>query len=55
MDVDITAGRVTTVVVSENTTGDATLASCISKRIRGWRFPSEVTDSVYLPFALNAS
>ena len=55
VDVDITAGRVTTVVVSENTTGDATLASCISKRIRGWRFPSDVTDSVYLPFALNAS
>jgi outer membrane biosynthesis protein TonB len=55
VDVDITAGRVTTVVVSENSTGDATLASCITKRIRGWRFPSEVTDSVYLPFALNAS
>lgn len=55
VDVDITAGRVTTVVVAENTTGDSSLASCITKRIRGWRFPSEVTDSVYLPFALNAS
>lgn len=55
VEIEITSGRVTTVVVAENSTGDAALASCISKRIRGWRFASDVTDSVYLPFALNAS
>ncbi len=55
VEIEITGGRVTTVVVAENSTGDAALASCISKRIRGWRFASDVTDSVYLPFALNAS
>lgn len=55
VEIEITSGRVTTVVVAENTTGDSALASCISKRIRGWRFASDVTDSVYLPFALNAS
>ena len=55
VEIEITSGRVTTVVVAENSTGDSALASCISKRIRGWRFASDVTDSVYLPFALNAS
>ncbi len=55
VSVEISAGRVTTVVVEENSTGDDALGSCITKRIRGWRFPTEVTDSLYLPFALNAS
>jgi outer membrane biosynthesis protein TonB len=55
VDVDIASGRVTNVSVAENTTGDKALESCITSAIRRWRFDASVTDSVYLPFSLNAS
>lgn len=55
VDVDIASGRVTNVTIAENTTGDKALESCITSSIRRWRFDESVTDSVYLPFSLNAS
>lgn len=55
VDVSINGGRVTSVSIAENTTGDAKLESCITRSIKGWRFDSSVSDDVYLPFSLNAS
>ncbi len=55
VDVDVSAGRVTSVVVSDNTTGDSALESCVKSKIRRWRFPSDFSDSIYLPFALSPS
>lgn len=55
VDVSISAGRVTSVSIAENTTGDAKLESCITRSIKGWRFDASVSDDVYLPFSLNAS
>lgn len=54
-DVTINAGRVTSVSIAENTTGDAKLESCITRSIKGWRFDASVSDDIYLPFSLNAS
>lgn len=52
--VDISAGRVTTARIEENTTGDKDLETCVVKKVRGWRFPTEVTESgVYFPFSLS--
>ena len=55
VDVSISAGRVTSVSIAENTTGDSKLESCITRSIKGWRFDTSVSDDVYLPFSLNAS
>jgi outer membrane biosynthesis protein TonB len=55
VDVSINAGRVTSVTIAENTTGDSKLESCITRSIKSWRFDSSVSDDVYLPFSLNAS
>jgi hypothetical protein len=38
VDFDITGGRVTTVGISTNTTGDKGLEDCVKSRVRGWRF-----------------
>ena len=55
VDVSINGGRVTSVSVAENTTGDSKLEACITRSIKGWRFDASVSDDVYLPFSLNAS
>jgi outer membrane biosynthesis protein TonB len=56
IEIDVASGRVTTVDISENTTGDKELESCLKSRVRSWRFPAEVTESgIYMPFSLNAS
>jgi len=52
--VHISGGRVTSVELDENATGDAELGACIASKIRRWRFPSEVSATVYLPFILSA-
>ena len=54
-DVSISGGRVTSVSIAENTTGDAKLESCITRSIKSWRFDPAVSDDIYLPFSLNAS
>ncbi|NOY24599.1 MAG: AgmX/PglI C-terminal domain-containing protein [Oligoflexia bacterium] len=55
LDINISAGRVTSVNIAENTTGDSALESCVKRKARIWRFPPEVTDAIYLPFALTPS
>ena len=55
VEVSIAAGRVTSAVIVENTTGDSALESCVTRKIRGWRFPAEAEGDVYLPFALSAN
>lgn len=50
----ITGGRVTSVQVLGNTTGDSELASCIALKVKTWRFPSDLepdTEVMY-PFIL---
>ena len=55
INVDIANGRVTNVTISENQTGDKAIEGCIKGKVRRWRFSSEVTESIFLPFALSAS
>jgi outer membrane biosynthesis protein TonB len=52
VDFDITGGRVTTVGISTNTTGDKGLEDCVKSRVRGWRFDPSVEDAVSYPFSL---
>jgi hypothetical protein len=55
ISVDIANGRVTAVNISENQTGDKAIESCIKGKVRRWRFGSEVTESIFLPFALSSN
>ncbi len=50
--VSISGGKVAAVVIDENSTGDSELGRCITSKIRRWRFPAEVSDTIYLPFVL---
>lgn len=52
VDFDITGGRVTSVGISTNTTGDKGLEDCVKSRVRGWRFDPSVEDAVSFPFSL---
>lgn len=55
ISVDIAAGRVTGVRIEENSTGDKAIEGCVIGKVRRWRFPSDATESIYLPFALSAT
>ena len=53
VDVEISDGKVMMAKVSSNKTGDNGLGACIEKRIKRWKFPSDCSDFVSLPFALS--
>ena len=53
VDVEIADGKVMMAKVSSNKTGDNGLGACIEKRINRWKFPSDCSDFVSLPFALS--
>ena len=53
--IDIVNGRVTKVMISENQTGDKAIESCIQGKVRRWRCSAEVSESIFLPFALSAN
>ena len=53
VDVEIAGGKVMMAKVSSNKTGDSGLGACIEKRIKRWKFPSDCSDFVSLPFALS--
>jgi hypothetical protein len=53
VDVEISDGKVTMAKVASNKTGDNGLGACIEKRIKRWKFPSDCSDFVSLPFALS--
>jgi TonB family protein len=55
IEVRVTAGRVTSVKVVQNATGDSALESCVVKKVQSWRFPPEVSTTIRLPFALSSS
>jgi len=55
ISVDIAAGRVTSVRIDENATGDKAIESCVKGKVRRWRFGAEVTESIFLPFALSST
>lgn len=55
ISVDISAGRVTNVRIDENATGDKAIESCVKSKVRRWRFSTDVTESIFLPFALSAN
>ena len=55
ISVDIANGRVTKVMISENQTGDKAIETCVQGKVRRWRFNAEVTESIFLPFALSPS
>jgi len=47
---NIAEGRVTTVEISSNTTGNDQLGRCIQKKIKRWRFAADVNGPVTWPF-----
>ncbi len=49
----VSRGRVQSVDLIGNTTGDPALGTCISGKIRGWRFPAETDADFIYPFALS--
>jgi hypothetical protein len=55
ISVDIVAGKVTTVRIDENATGDKLIEKCVKGKVRRWRFSAEVTESIFLPFALSST
>jgi hypothetical protein len=55
VDISIAGGRVASVIIAENTTGDSGLESCVIRKIKTWAFPAEVEDDITLPFALEAN
>jgi hypothetical protein len=55
LEIDVQGGRVTTARVDENGTGDAELASCITKSARTWSLPAEISDTFMLPFSLGTN
>jgi len=55
INVEIAAGRVTNVRIDENATGDKKIEDCVKGKVRRWRFSTEVTESIFLPFALSSS
>ena len=54
LEVSVVEGRVVSLMLAENTTGDASLARCAIRRISLWTYPESVTGKMYLPFALAA-
>lgn len=56
VDVSVVAGKVTSVLIAENTTGDAELEDCVKRKVRSWRFPEDLSEEgLYFPFALEPS
>jgi hypothetical protein len=49
LEIDVAGGRVSTSTIVENTTGDSQLGSCISRRARGWRLPSDTEGTFAMP------
>lgn len=52
--ISVNAGRVTSVGIEENGTGDKGLETCVLGRVKTWRFDAGVTMDLYLPFSLSA-
>ncbi len=55
INVNISAGRVTEVRIAENGTGDSGIEACVIGKVRRWRFAPEVSENIYLPFALSSN
>jgi hypothetical protein len=55
INVNIAGGRVTSVTIEENSTGDSGIEGCVVGKVRRWRFAPEVTERIYLPFALSSN
>jgi len=55
VDVVVTSGKVSSVSIAENTTDDKQLETCVTGKVRRWRFDSSVTEDIFLPFALSPS
>lgn len=50
VDVEIFDGKVMMSRLSSNQTGDSGLGACVEKRIKKWRFPSNCSDVISIPF-----
>lgn len=56
VEFSVASGRVSSVAIVENSTGDSALESCVKGKVRSWRFPSDVSEeAIYLPFSLSGS
>lgn len=51
--ISVNAGRVTSVGIEENGTGDKGLETCVIGRVKTWRFDQGVSMDLYLPFSLS--
>jgi len=53
--INVSAGRVTSVEIDDNGTGDKDLETCVKTHLRAWRFDPSVTGAVYPTFVLAPS
>ena len=54
IEVVVGAGRVSGVSIDQNTTGDSGLEACVIGKVKRWRFPAELSETVVLPFSLSS-
>jgi hypothetical protein len=54
LEVAINAGRVSSVIIRDNSTNDKELESCVIGKVKSWRFDAALSDTLFLPFALSA-
>ena len=52
VNLEVVDGVVTLANVGSNTTGDSSVASCITRKIKKWKFPEECSEIASLPFIL---
>jgi hypothetical protein len=52
VNIEVMDGNVTLANVSSNTTGDSAVASCITRKIKRWKFPADCSEIAALPFIL---
>ncbi|MCB9779147.1 MAG: AgmX/PglI C-terminal domain-containing protein [Alphaproteobacteria bacterium] len=53
--IDVSAGKVTNVVVEENGTRNSAVEDCVKRAVRSWRFDGSVDGTVYPTFVLAPS
>lgn len=55
VDVEVQEGKIVSLVLSENTTGDDVLADCTLARLGAWPYPATVSGRLHLPFKLSTT
>ena len=55
LEIDVLGGKVSTSSIVENSTGDGELGTCISRRARGWKLPSDTEGTFAMPLTFEGA